>query len=528
MKQRLKQAWLYLAAAPLFFYSCDFNNILDTDIEAIVSAPTLAIPLGYGSLSLVDLLNDEDSTSIKIYQGGPDNDVLFLSYEQTLKTQTIRDLLTLPNKQISRGVNLPAAVIPGGSRVTLPTQSLSFDLDFNPEKFDEILFTQGSLRVRAQTNPIIPNLQFQAIIDFPTFTRNGQSLTHTIQSGSAPQTISIAGYKGVFNQNLFSSDIDITLISGSGATTIPPGTRFEVTLEFSNLDFDYVLGFFGEQSADLPEETLVIGAFENLFKDVNISLASPRISFVVINEYGIPITVSFDALEARNSTGSLELDINPTSPILASVPEIRGDSAFTTVIVTNANELLNFAPTEFYYKVSAIINEGETDGDNFCESDSELSVRMSVEIPFIGHASNIVISDTVDLDLSDLESSDIEEALIKVKAVNELPLDASLQLYLLDENDVLIDSLLDISNGANTIIVGAETDPSGTPTQAGEYDEEIKISSLKINKLFEAKKIIIASRMQTADNPKDVKFRASDKLNITLGLQAKLKLNIDL
>lgn len=519
---------LALVTAPLLFYGCDFNNILDTDIEGVVSSPTLAIPLGYGDLSIVDFLNDEDSASIKIYQGGPDDDVLYLSYEQTLKTQTIRELLTLPDKQISRGLNLPATVIPGGGRVTLPTQTLTFDLAFDPEKFDEILFTQGTFRVRAQTNPIIPNLQFQATINFPGFTRTGQALTQNIQSGITTPTTSIAGYKGVFNNNLFSSTIDITLIGGSGATTIPPGTRFDVTLEFSSLDFDYVLGFFGQQSANLPEETLTIGAFENAFNDIDVSLASPRISFVVINEYGIPITVFFDALEARNSTGSLDLEIDPNSPIAASVPEIRGDSAFTAVMVTNANELLSFAPTEFYYRVRAVINEGQTDGNNFCENDSELSVRMSVEIPFIGHASNIVISDTLDLDLSDLESSEIDEALIKVNAINELPLDATLQLYLLDDNNVVIDSLLDSSNGANTLIVGAETDLNGNPTRPGEFDDEIKISDKKINKLFEAKKIIIASRMQTADNPKDVKFRASDKLSIKLGLQAKLKLNVDL
>jgi hypothetical protein len=528
MRQRPKHAWLILVVSTLLFLGCDFNNILDTDVSAIVSAPTLAIPLGYGNLSIADFLNDEDSSSIQIYQGGPDDGVLYLSYEQTLKTQEIRDLLTFPDKQISRGLNLPASVIPANGRVTLPAQNLSFDLDFNPEKFDEILFTQGTLRVTAQSNPLIPNLQFQASINFPTLTKDGQALTQTIQSGGAPQTISIADYKGVFDNNLFSTSVVITLISGASPTTIPPGTRFNVTLGFSNINFDYVLGFFGEQSVDLPEETLTIGAFENIFEGVNVSLASPRISFIVINEYGIPVTVFFDALEARNSTGSLSLETSPSSPVIAGFPTIRGDSAFTTVIVTNANELLNFAPTEFYYKVRAVINDGLTDGDNFSESDSELSVRMNVEVPFIGHASNIVISDTLEIDLSDVESSDIEEALIKVSAINELPLDASLQLYLLDENDILFDSLLDSSNGKNTIIVGADTDATGVPTTAGKLENEITISPAKINNLFEAKKIIIASRMQTADNPKDVKFRATDQLTIKLGLKAKLKLNVDL
>lgn len=528
MRRLIKYPWLLLFTCSVLVTGCDFNNLIDSDVEAIVANPTLAIPLGSGNLGIIDFLGDEDADKIKIYQGGADNDVIYLVYEETLKTQVIRDLLTLPDKQITRGINLPAAVIPGGGRTTLPTQTLTFDLDFDPEKFDEILFTQGNLRVLAQTNPIIPNLQFQATLNFPSFTANGVALTQNIQSGGTPQNISIAGYKGIFNDNLFETNISVTLIAGAGATTIPPGTRFEVTLDFDNLDFDYVKGFFGEQSADLPEETLEIGAFENVFEDAEVSLADPRISFIVINEYGIPVNVNFDALEARNGTGSLGIVTNPPSPITASVPEIMGDSAFTTVLVTNAKQLLDFAPTEFYYKVSAVINEGLTNGTNFCKSDSELNVRMRVEIPFIGHASNIVMSDTLDLDLGDAENSEIESAAIKINAVNDLPLDATLQLYLLDENLMVIDSLLDPTNGKNRVVVGAETDASGTPTQPGIYDEEIEISKTKINKLFEATKILIVSHLQTSDTPKDVKFLASDKLNIKLGLKAKMNLNVDL
>lgn len=523
---------LFTALVILFLSSCDFNNLLDTNFESLSTSPTIAIPLGYGTLSIQDFLNDADSTNIKIYQDGADKDVLYLAYEQTLKSQGIRDLLEIPDKNVTRGLTInPTAIpipVPAGSTISLDPGTIQFDLDFDPEKFEEILFTQGSLKISAQTNPIIPNLQFQATVSLLSFTKNGLALNQTLQSGATPQTISIAGYKGVFDNNLFSANVSVSATSGASPSAIPAGTRLNLTLEFNSLNFDYIKGFFGEQTTDLPDETLAIGAFDNVFDDIEVSLASPRISFVVVNQYGIPVTVIFNSLEARNSTGSLPVALNPSSPINAAFPTVIGESALTTVSVTNAKELLDFAPTEFFYSVSATINQGLSDGDNFCENDSELSVRMSVEVPFIGHASNIVISDTLDIDLSDLKESDIESAAIRINAINQLPIDASLQLYLLTDNFVVLDSLLDPTNGNNQILVGAETDLTGTPTTAGVFEDDIEINQTKINKLFETKKIIIAARLQTADNPKDVKFRSTDKLSVKLGLKAKVKLNVDL
>lgn len=527
----LRSIWLRTGFIGIALLSgCDFNNLLDTDFESISTSPTIAIPLGFGNLSIQDFLNDEDSANIRIYESGPDQGVVYLSYQQTLKTQGIRDLLTFPDKNITRGLNInPTAFpipVPANSTVELSPGNLTFDLDFDPEKFSEILFTQGSLRIIAQTNPIIPNLQFEGEITLTSFTNNGIPLSQTIQNGSSSQLISIAGYSAVLTDNLFEAQVSVRVRSGATPSAVPPGTQFNFTLDFAGLNFDYVKGFFGDQTADLPDETLEIGAFENIFDDVDVSLASPKISFVVINEYGIPVNVIFNTLEARNSGGSLAVQLNPASPIVTNVPETMGDSAFTTVAVTNARALLDFAPTEFYYNVSARINQGLTDGENFCKSDAELNVRMSVEVPFIGNASNIILQDTVDLDLGDFESSEIEDALLRIATVNHLPLNATLQLYLLNEDLTQLDILLDPND--NRIIEGAATDASGTPTSPGEKVMEISISKEKINKLFDASKLVIVAELETADNPKDVKFRAADKLEIKVGLKARAKLNVDL
>lgn len=517
---------------------CDFSNLLDTNFENISTSPLLVMPLGHGELSFQDFLNDSDSTSLKVYADGPNKDVIYLDYQKTLKTTGIRDLLTFTDRDISQGFTLN----PSGSSYTFPSSSndqpipgnngiktLSYDLNFNPEKLTEVLFTAGTLRLTSSvtpTNSSLPSLQ--ATIVLPGFTKNGQALQVVTTTNQTSQ-ISLAGYKAVLNNNRFDASFTIIVKKSQGGTkTIPNGARFNNRIQFTSVQFDYLKGFFGEQISDLPEETLPITIFENAFKDGNLSLADPKASIVVVNEYGIPTQVSFTSLVAKNATGSLNVQLSPTSPLNANIPIIMGDSAFTTVTITNAQNLINFNPTEIYYKARATINKGLTTGANFCKNESKLKIRLAVEVPLIGSASNISISDTLDLDVSDLNNSEIETASIRINANNNLPFDANLQIYLLDENLIVLDSLLDSTNGANKVVVGAETDAEGTPVAPGVFEGDFIVSKEKFNKLFSAKKILLFSTLQTSDQPKNVKFRANDKLSIKLGLKVKVKLNVDL
>ncbi|MCX8490768.1 MAG: hypothetical protein ORN54_06840, partial [Cyclobacteriaceae bacterium] len=67
---------------------------------------------------------------------------------------------------------------------------------------------------------------------------------------------------------------------------------------------------------------------------------------------------------------------------------------------------------------------------------------------------------------------------------------------------------------------------------AGVTNIEAGIPKEKLAKLFDAKKIIIKARMNTAKdalgNQVDVKFKSSYTMNVNFGVKAKLKLAVDL
>jgi hypothetical protein len=525
-----KWPWLFVLLAAVA--SCNFDDLVDPKISGLTASPTIALPLGFGELSINDLLSDADSAFIKVYETGADKGVLYLYYEETLETQGISDLIELPDKNVTRGFRISPVgsaipIPPSGTEQALPgvgNQSLTFDLGLDPEKVTEVLFTSGTLRISATTSKPTPGLQFKAVLTLPSFKKNNVELQQTlIGPNGTPVQLQMAGYLATMNDNIFDATVAISVLPTAGGS-IPADTRFNVTLDFGGLDYDYFEGFFGNDSLDLPSETLEIGAFDNVFEDVEVSLAAPRISFDVISKYGIPVTVKFKTLEAQNDGGSLAVELSE-SPVRVASPPALGDSTVKTVFVTNAQDLLDFAPTRFSYTVNAEINDRLTTGNNFIDKESDLKVRMKVEVPFIGSATNIILGDTLDVDLSDIENSDIESALLKIKASNQLPINATLQLYLVEDDFTLIGTLLAANQ---SILVGAETSADGTPTEPGIFDDEIALDKTKLSQLFKAKKIIIEASISTSDNPKNVKFRADDKLKIELGLQATVNLNVDL
>jgi hypothetical protein len=158
---------------------------------------------------------------------------------------------------------------------------------------------------------------------------------------------------------------------------------------------------------------------------------------------------------------------------------------------------------------------------------SKMRVNMHVEVPLYGRASNIVLADTISLDLSSLDQSKIDSATLKTDVSNELPLDANMQFIFTDAKYQFLDSLLATSQ--TELIKGSSVDTNGELSSAAVLSQSIKLSSSVIAKLFQAKKIILRTKLNTSKdasgNPIDVKFKSQYKIKIQLALLVKLKVN---
>lgn len=510
----------------LFFYGCgDLLDIDEYEVKKVKATPSMVLPIAFGALAISDLLDEVDQANIQIYPDG----LVYLLYEQTLKSQDIRDLLVFPNKGFNKSVPVPPGTIPPNtSELKYATLSTTEDFSFNPEKLTEIKFKNTTLNVGFTLTPANPNFTYEVQVRLPNFKINNVVFDKRI-SGST--TFSLADYVATLTDNKFPLEISVFVKPHNNTIVVAPST-LNVSLNFNGIDFQYVRGFFGDQTAlNIPAESIDIDAFGNALDNASVSFAQPKLSFKVVNDYGIPTRVTFNPLEARKDNGSrLPLVITPASPLSIIAPSTLGQSATTDVVVTNTKQLLDFAPDQFFYRVSARINEGLTSGNNFCADTSKIRVSLKAEVPLYGKASKIVLADTFDLDLSDVEESTIESGAIKAKITNELPLDAFIQLYLANDNSVIFDSLFTTAQTA--IVKSSSVTASGDLQSPGVSDLELPIAKEKLNKLFDTKKIIMKARVSTtkdaSGNQPDVKFKSNYKINVLFGLKATLKLDVEL
>jgi hypothetical protein len=530
---RIKWSLCLFLAVSLIIISC--GDIFDSDeynINKLKLAPSITLPLASGDLVIQDFLTKADKANIQVYPAGsPNEGVVYLAYNQTLKTQGIQDLLVFPNKNFN--ITLPmtttGAIGPKAAETQTVIDSRTVDFGFSPEKLSEIKFKTTTLKVTVTFTPSSPASTIYDIqVKLPSMKLNDVVFQKRISPGVTGTTFGLQEYIATLTNNTF--PLEISLIEKPhSAVTITNPTTLNVSIDFNGIDFKYVKGFFGDQSVvNVPEDVIEFTAFGDAWSKAKVSFASPKLSFSVSNDYGIPTKVTFNPIQAQKNNGStLAVTLNPTNPIAVNSPAQLGQSAITDVAITNAKQLLDFVPDNFKYKVSARINEGLNSGNNFCADTSKIDVNFKAEIPLYGKASGIVLADTFDIDLSDSENSRIESGAIKVKIENQLPLDAIFQLYLADENKIIFDSLF---APAQTAFVKASTvTATGELLTAGLFDDEIPISKEKLDKIFNARNIILKAKMNTSKNATvDVKFKASYKMNINFGLKAKLKLEVDL
>ncbi|MES1181171.1 MAG: hypothetical protein ABUL44_00095, partial [Flavobacterium sp.] len=87
-------AWLFLIMGILAVSCKDIFNSDGYNIKSIELTPSEALPLAYGSMSIKDILSSQDSQYIKVYPDG----LVYLDYDKTLRSQSIRDLVTVKDK----------------------------------------------------------------------------------------------------------------------------------------------------------------------------------------------------------------------------------------------------------------------------------------------------------------------------------------------------------------------------------------------------------------------------------------------
>ncbi len=258
------------------------------------------------------------------------------------------------------------------------------------------------------------------------------------------------------------------------------------------LEFDYLEGYFAYQVFDIDGSDIGIGLFDEWVSG-GIEFDDPRMNIVVENSIGFPVRskINFITLSTL-SNGELNLEseyidkgIDFGYPTIEERGEIKQTSFSFSQQNSNIKELFKDKIVELNYDIDAIANpDKDTEIVNFVDSNSYFTVDVNVEIPLLGAARYFVVKNDSEADLSELE--DAKSVEFKTIIENQFPADVKVQLYFMDDNNKILDSLFDSSW---FIVEAAELGSDQKTTNYKPVTKFTEVTEEKLTNILESTKV---------------------------------------
>jgi hypothetical protein len=461
--------------------------------------PHIAVPLVNSQIQISDVLPNPDSLSfLKI---GPDG-LISLVYEAELFELDPEELVEVP--EIS---------------VLMPDSS--FNAPFPLQRLQQVSLKQGNFTYELNGSHVGPTdvriRVFNAIDD------QGQFFEETVRFNS-PGTLSgsfdLAGY------DLLVTDGTVGL--SYEALTPMTGQRHllaQCRLGFTDFAYDYVEANFGQYVFNMGADSVLI-EFPDEVRDVDFTLTDPRLQFIIHNSYGIPVEVKANTLAAQKPGGSqvsvssqeLSDGLVLAYPTLSEVGERK-----TTIIELNKDNsdfpaAISPLPEALVFDFTGTAHpDGDTTQIGFVTDSSSFGVDLGIEIPLDGTLAPYTLADTFEFDVS--EADILQSAGLILITENGLPLELSAQVYFLDEQQQVIDSLF--SSGFS--LAGAAVDAQGVVNQISEQRMELELTEARMDALQAARSFAFrASFATTQAGSVPVKIYDHYVFGLKMGLSARV------
>src|SRR5664280_411327 len=327
------------------------------------------------------------------------------------------------------------------------------------------------------------------------------------------------------------------MVSSSGLVTFNSTDVVKLDLSFHNPNFEYVKGYFGQQTETIAKDTLDLD-IKDIIDHITGSflVSSPSIKLNYTNSFAIPVQVTLNAAGYKGSN-VVQLGLNP-NPVNLSYPAAPADTTKDDVFTINKlnshlPELISMPPEKIIFSGSAVMNPAGNTGtrDNYLFSSSHFLGNLEVEVPLEFRLNNLQFADTVKNFMKDntgsspIKPEDFEFLRIDITADNGFPLGVTLKMVLYDSAST---AHLSTINAAD-MLKAAPVDANGKVTAPLTTATSITIDRQFWTSINTADKIIFVFSMNTTDSgSKDVKIYSDYKINFKAALVLKPDIKFNL
>lgn len=322
-----------------------------------------------------------------------------------------------------------------------------------------------------------------------------------------------------------------------------PILNYSITI--NNLEYSAIYGHLGNINIRIDPQTLMVDFFNSL-EEGTFYFSQPELRFIFKNSFGIPIqvlTTDFQIFSGdgnrRDITGtgvpSLENQRIINYPALAQLGQKVYDSISLNKDNSNLAEAMEISPDGVIFGIETVTNPYGNNTYNFILDKSQLNVNAKLILPIDGYTGLMIIEDSVKFEFDDFFQNppeEIKRLALRLNFINGFPVDISTQIYFLDENHAIVDSVF---NERYLIQAGTDTDGDGKvdpfknePVEVEficTVGEDIMDSCNKIDNITKSRYIFINGRLNTANYPQSFKFYSYYFLDAFIGVVGDLELN---
>ena len=491
----------------------------------------ILMPLAKTSLTINDLLADS------LLQTNSDSSIT-LVYNNPFYTIGTDSLVNIPDTTISSSYNYSFSAfidLMGGDNIYTPTTTQT-EYALNGPELTYATIHSGGILFQIKSDVEAP-IEFNYVLPTAKLNNVPFNITVTIPAanGSAQgvftQFYDLSGY-GISLTGTSNTEVN-TLVTTSSAKISPSfaGTvrlyntdTLHTNISFADLVPGYATGYFGQGSFTVGPETSDFSVFSHVIGG-SLQLEDVKLDLEIENSIGVDARLNIGNLSSintnTNSTVSLSnsvigsnININ-RAWINASGALIPTYNIFQlTPQNSNIKQMIENLPNRLGYALDAEINPlGNVSGHkDFIFYGKGLKASLNMEIPLSLIATDLSLADTVMLNIDDEQGQKIRRGTFMVFADNGFPLDAALQMYILDANNNVIDSIMPAINNIDDAPVGADLKViSKKLTKL-----VVPVSEAQMERVLATRRLVLVTTFNTAAQPNYIKIYSHYGIDIRL------------
>lgn len=473
-------------------------------------------PVFHTQLTIGDLLPDS------LLQVNPDTSLTLL-FNSTIYRMSLDSLVDLPDTTFADTFALPPFVpsvnVNPGQQIFTQTEEKKF---YGGEAELKRVITENGTCQFTIISTVNQPTDYTYTINNATLAGQPFTTTVTVPAGSVSSptvytaSYSLAGYDFDLTSstgseyNTYKTTISIKLNANASATTVTNQDEVIIETKFIDLIPAYALGYFGSEQITMPLTETEFDIFNRIISG-SLDIDQLDVNLKLRNGIGADARITLQQLSSVNSVTTASASLSHSiinSDVNINRAQDISNSPVETVYTINLNntnsnidQMLETLPDKFAVLMEANINPlGNVSAhSDFFYSTGTLEADLEIEMPLSLIATDLVIADTVDIDVNKGENGYVTKGTFRFFVENGFPLDAELELWLLDGNLQPVSMIVTQGN-----ILQAYTNAQNRVTAPRTSEVIAELGTTEMDQLYNADKVMLRVKFNTSSQTQHV------------------------